>query len=597
MRRFNPSSPYFRVVSRALPIALSCPIWLSGSLTGYAQAIPDAVKSIPGVIFQENMRPEAQHKGPETPSLLRAPEPQLDQEALQPKVMDASLNRKFFVKTIEIENAKHITGNQVDTLLSQYENKDDSFLDLQDLAQKLTQLYQDAGYVTSVVYIGPQKIENGHVVLTAAEGIVGQLHYKEGKYFKSRAILPRINLAKGETFNVENLKRSLREINENPDVKVRSILTAGDSPQETAIELENTEEHFPFHVTPFFDNLGRASIGNLRYGITSTHNNLFGFGDQASNTVVWTKSSFGTITHYQVPVGHHGTWLNFDQSFSTLKVISPEFKALNIHGNAKIYTPSITQELMNTERTKISADLAFDFMNINVYTPDNGYQNFSKDRLRVIRPGLNFDSYDRFGRTVMRHELGIGVDLFDATLNTQTSNNIPSSRNGGGGQFFRYTGNIMRLQKLPWDTFAILRASAQLSPNLLVSAQQFQMGGMYSVRGYKQGDFLGDSAYLLSAEWRVPLFFGPKTVKFRDYDYNLHDNIQLVSFIDMGQVFTNRHDAATDPHSTLLGIGVGVRVNLTQYLAGRVDMGIPLRRHEGERQVPRIYFGLESRLF
>ncbi|HEY9746736.1 MAG TPA: ShlB/FhaC/HecB family hemolysin secretion/activation protein, partial [Oculatellaceae cyanobacterium] len=472
-----------------------------------------------------------------------------------------------------------------------------------------------AGYVTSIVYIGPQKIEGGHVTLTASEGLVARAVFENGKYFKGRAVMPRMDMTDGKTFQVNDLKRSLRRINENPDLKVRATLSPGELPEQTVVELEAAEEHFPFHVTPFWDNLGRNAIGNMRFGLTTSHNNVLGFGDQAFNSLVWTRHSFGTVSHYSLPIGKHGTRLNFDHSYSTLTV-NPDLFDNNdrgrFTGRAKIYSPSISQELVNTERTKLSVDLAFDFMNIVTSRLDHPHDKnpftLTNDRLRVLRPGINLDVFDRWGRTMMRHEFGIGLDLFDATLNSGRSNvnrhHVGSSRNGAGSQFFRYTGNITRLQQMPWGTFAILRASTQLSPSMLVSAQQFQMGGTYTVRGYREGTYIGDSAYLFSGEWRVPFFLFPKSWHIPRTDYKLRENLQLVSFVDFGATFTNHPAPGVNRRNYALGTGIGLRANLTKHLAGRIDMGIPLIWDKGGAtqppypdQAPRIHFGLETRLF
>lgn len=595
------------IMRRQVCGALLLLLWVG--MTGYtfAQSIPDTVnQSLPGLLYQQNIRPGATHTEI-TPKLEAAPEPEIDQSNKGPEAVDPSLNQKFFVKSIELQGGKHLSDSEVQALINQYQNRDVSFAELRDLTEKLTNLYRQAGYVTSIVYIGPQKIENGHVILKASEGLVGRAVFENGKYFKARAVMPRVAMTDGKAFQVEDLKRSLRRINENPDIKVRATLSPGELPEQTNVELEATEEHFPLHVTPFWDNLGRSAIGNMRFGLTSTHNNLLGFGDQAFNSVVWSRYSFGTVSHYGLPLGKHGTSLNFDNTFSTFRVSPKVFADNHIRGNAKVFSPSISQELVNTEKAKISADLAFDFMNFNVYNLDQGvYSGIGKDRLRVLRPGINFDFYDRSGRTMMRHELGIGLDLFGATKNSplvgSTILQTGPTRQGAGSQFFRYTGNITRLQKMPLGTYAILRAGTQITPSMLAPAQMYQMGGTYTVRGYKEGTFIGDNAYLFSGEWRIPVFFMPKN--WHIGDYRLRDNLQLVSFADFGATFTHHPAPGVTRRNYALSTGVGIRANLTKYLAGRIDMGIPLIYDAGgavrppyNSQRPRIHFGLESRLF
>lgn len=50
------------------------------------------------------------------------------------------------------------------------------------------------------------------------------------------------------------------------------------------------------------------------------------------------------------------------------------------------------------------------------------------------------------------------------------------------------------------------RLDAQWSPDdYLTSAEQFYIGGMYSVRGYEESYLGGDSGYSASLEYSVPL--------------------------------------------------------------------------------------------
>jgi hemolysin activation/secretion protein len=147
---------------------------------------------------------------------------------------------------------------------------------------------------------------------------------------------------------------------------------------------------------------------------------------------------------------------------------------------------------------------------------------------------------------------------------------------------------------MPFGTYAIFRSAAQLTPQMLLPAQQYQLGGTYTVRGYKEGQFVGDAGYLFSAEWRTPFVLFPKTWTIPKTDYKLRDNIQLVSFADFGGSFTNSPAPGIHSRDYALGTGVGIRANLTRHIAGRVDLGVPLK---GDSRSPRVHFGLETRLF
>lgn len=395
--------------------SLACSVLLSATAgcfqIAWAQATvpPGGVQSLPGLIQQYQQRPEAVNPVPE-PQLEAPPEPQVEQQESGEIFLDPALRKPFLVQRITLEGQTLLDMKAALALIADYEGRELSFLELNELASKLTELYRQRGTVTSLVYIKPQRVIDGHVVLTAAEGVLGEVDYEPGRWFKRPAVLPRIDATTHGVFDITALRRSLRRINDNPDLTVGATLSPGQNPNETNVLLEPQQERFPFHVMPFWDNLGRRSIGYQRFGVTSTHNNLAGLGDRALNSVSWTRTSFGVVNQYSVPVGAHGTSLHFDHAFSTLRV-GKQFTPLDIRGLATIYSPSIRQELYNSERIRISTDLAFDFKDI---TTTVERERLSLDRLRVLRPGINWDSFDPWGRTLMRHEVAIGLDVLGA---------------------------------------------------------------------------------------------------------------------------------------------------------------------------------------
>ena len=405
---------------------------------------------------------------------------------------------------------------------------------------------------------------------------------EEGRFFKSRAVFPRLSVDQYDKLNINKIKKNLARLNDNPDMGVQATLRPGKETGETELRLQ-VKDRNPFHITPTFDNLGRRLIGEQRLGLGITHNNLFGFGDRDTVALNWSKDSFGLFNSYEIPVGKYGTKLGFNYAHSRLQ-LGKEFEPLDMKGFATSYTPYISQELYRGKYIQTSADLAFDFKNLGT---DILGQKFNRDRLRVLRPGLNFDQLDKYGRTFMRHEFGIGLDILDASNQYR----VLSSRPGAPPNFFRYSGFLTRVTQLPFGIQDIFRMNGQYSPDLLNSAEQIQVGGAFSVRGYKEGQFIGDSGYVLSNEVRVPFYIFPKNMKFKmtrsglpkvfapsskepTYDYVFRDNFQLVGFTDFGACFTNPDRTprfavlATRDYALGVGFGVKVRPNYGTKLCG-----------------------------
>jgi hemolysin activation/secretion protein len=544
---------------------------------------------IPGEVIKYNQNPDGTEKK-DTKTDKEAPlTPDIDDKKLDAtENIDPSLKRKIMIQDIVVEGNTLLTSSEMNKVISQYEGKEESFVDLREMADKLTQIYRDKGYITSKFYIPPQTIKDGVVTVKASEGLVGQISLSGNKYFGPWAINNRINLTPGEPFRVNDLRQSMYRINSNPDLKIKSTLMAGKDPGTTDIQIE-AKENFPVHLTGFYDNLGRRLIGTQRGGVTVASNNFFGLGDRINNTMSWSGRSFGVTNHYEVPLGKTPLRMGFDYSHSRLK-LGKEFEELKVRGYATYYSPYISADLYQSDRYKVSIDVPFDF--VNTRTTILGEQ-FQEDRIRLLRPSLNFEEYDSQGNTFWRNEFGVGMNLFGATLGDRVLN----SRAEAGSKFFRWTTFLTRTQRLPLGTYGIFRTIAQLTPDRLHSSQQVQVGGAFTVRGYKEGRLIGDNALVTSAEWRIPAYIFPASWTIPKTNVKLRENIQFVGFTDFGAVWTNRPVPGVGASDYVLGAGFGIRARLTQYMVARVDMGFPLLRQAPDNNRPRLHFGLQGDLF
>lgn len=159
---------------------------------------------------------------------------------------------------------------------------------------------------------------------------------------------------------------------------------------------------------------------------------------------------------------------------------------------------------------------------------------------------------------------------------------------------------------MPWHTYGIFKFLGQVTPNKLVSLEQFQIGGASTVRGYQQGLLIGDSGWVGSLEWHIPLRFLPlpEDVKIFKTRYNLRDAVELVAFSDIGGVYSNGSRSSVNPqinrvvNKAFLGcVGAGLRIKLTRFIAARLDLGVPYLRVGGDKTAAWFNFGLESNLF
>jgi hemolysin activation/secretion protein len=92
--------------------------------------------------------------------------------------------------------------------------------------------------------------------------------------------------------------------------------------------------------------------------------------------------------------------------------------------------------------------------------------------------------------------------------------------------------------------------SGQLASKNLDVSEKMELGGMYAVRAYPQGEAYADQGYVLTLEARLQL------AKFSE---QMPGQLQLIGFIDTGSVDINRSPwAAGVNRRTLSGAGIGL---------------------------------------
>jgi hemolysin activation/secretion protein len=190
-----------------------------------------------------------------------------------------------------------------------------------------------------------------------------------------------------------------------------------------------------------------------------------------------------------------------------------------------------------------------------------GDTRLSRDRLRVVRLGLDWARYDgwlgaeRPGITTLSLRLSQGLDGLGAT----PSGSAEQSRQGARTDFTRLAFDLSRTQALfePWQGATLaLRGSiaGQWSGDVLPQSEKFYAGGSRLGRGFFSGEITGDRALAASAE--LQLSFAADTALSGQA---LRLDPMLYAFADLARTFENRD---SDPDRRVASLGLGARLGI-----------------------------------
>ena len=490
-------------------------------------------------------------------------------------------NPQFRVNEIIFEGNTKIKTSSLDTIAESIIGCDVYFEDLVKLARAISKYYQAKGFLTSYAFIPSQHIKNGVVTICIVESKIDSIDIEGNrwarKWYLKNIVMGKNGVREGDVFNARALQGALREINEEDYIEAQSVVSKKDD--NTQLKLD-VKDRFPLKFDFAWDDYGRTYTGTQRASFLLGLDNVTGAGDKIYGGTILSSRATGVLAGYSIPISPYGTRLSFDFSNSNINLGGP-YKFLNVKGKAQSYALRVTHPLIETAKTNLVAYTGIDFVNASTEARLLN-ATISDYNLYVLRSGFHGMTDDKNGRWI--GTLGCDVGLPGATK---------GEVGGPQGVFVKIVAGATRVQRLFGRTIGILRVNGQYSPNRLYVAEQMQIGGPYTLRGYQPAELIGDYGVTGTAEIRTPIPFLrkilPNKIKFID------DKVRLAVFYDFGWI--EEHGGLYDyPQNFLQSVGFGSYISLTDWVSLQFGVGIPLgKKYYGENSA-RFYFGLNTEL-
>lgn len=550
----NASATLSRLISRCGAVAL---LLLSWGGTAAAQVVRDPASE--SDVIEERIHREREEK--ERP--VHRP-PVIDREPERVEKPAPPAEVRFVLKEIQIEGNTTLPDKTFRPLIAEYQDHEIGVSDLIALADKIEKEYRKQGYLTTIAYVPPQRIEEGRAMIQVVEGKLGEVIVEGNRYFHTSLVKWYWRTKPGEVLRYQAMVKHLARMNKHPDRQVQAALRAGKETGQTDVILKVTEK-LPMHAGGSWDRQGTKPIGRFRYGASVRHNNLLGFDDRFILGTVFGKEFGAVYTNYAVPVSPYGTTLMFQYTHSQA---SPkrQFKPFGVHGTSNTYTVAVIQSIFEKERWSLEAQAGLDFKESRTMVQADVSR---RDRLRVLRIEPRFQVNDQWGRWSVTNEYAFGLKA----LGAMSENNLLASRPGADPDFFKFGMQVSRVQKMPWQTLAIFSFETQLSPSKLTPQEELYLGGSGSVRGYPEGDYLADMGFIARAEYHVPCRFLPEAWKLPLAKGRLRDQLRLLAFVDRGYGRLRAITAEERESRNLTGIGTGFQLQVDDHLSAKVEWG------------------------
>ncbi len=507
---------------------------------------------------------------------LPPPEELLQLPASQPTSPSGELGNeevKITVNRFEVIGSTIFSPEQFAKATAPFVGRSLSFAELLQVRAAITQLYIDAGYLTSGAYLPPQKFDNGIVKINILEGNLEAINITGTRRLNPKYVRDRIALATSAPLNVPRLLEALQLLRLNPLIRnLETELAAGSRTGSNILDVRVTEEK-SLSTQVLLDNGRSPSVGTFRRRIQLNEANLLGQGDSVSVAYTSTDGSNGVDFSYTYPLNPHNGTLNFSYSKVQNQVIEAPFNLLDIRAPSREYALTLRQPVIQNPSQEFALGLSADYRESETSLAPLGVPRFGfplspgantegQTRITALRFFQEWTQRNQHEVLALRSQFSVGIGALGAKINDRSPD----------GRFFTWRGQGQWVRLLAPDTLLILRTDLQLADRSLVPVEQFSLGGQESVRGYRQDFLLSDNGISGSAELRLPLFRNPKQQQV----------LQLIPFVDIGKAWNTERSSSTN--STLASVGLGLQWQWSDRFRARLDYGIPLLAVPKDRQ-------------
>lgn len=485
-----------------------------------------------------------------------------------------------FVKAVAVTNSSILTDTEIQALTDSVIGRFVTFEDLQNLVTDFNYAYATKGYVTARAFLPPQTITDGIIRINLVEGYVGKISVENNKYTSDSYITKRVSAKEGDLFQVIELEQDILKFNKyNNGIKLKADLNKSQTLGATDITLK-AEEKFPFHVTALMDNAGRRTIGELRGGLILQADSLFKQRDRLTLGSYVSRYSVTPFADYNIPVNKYDGRVGFLYSSSFAHIGKGPYRIFDIDSKSYNYSLYYTHPLIRKPTFELNGYAA---INYKQATTSFGGYDINTDKITSAELALNARWDTKRGIWYVNQGVYHAFPIFDS-----------SSR------YFKYTGSLIRLHDFGHGIVGQFRGMYQFSPqDNIPYIDQFQAGGLATVRGYSEGLLIGRSGYIISGELLFPIAPQQITIKKKEGGKVvpfLGRYVKGVAFVDHAGIFPYKGEgpgAANYNHNDyMISAGLGLRINLPGDATARLYWGMPLMRnsHETYYRSPRFSF-------
>jgi hemolysin activation/secretion protein len=477
---------------------------------------------------------------------------------------------RFRIHGYQIEGNSLLPQDEVSLAVMPFTGPKSSFETIQLALEALEKAYLKAGYGSVKIEVPEQDLQEGVVRLLVVEARLDRVAV-EGSKFRSEANILRSlpALVPEQVVNIDALQSNLDLANESFSKYTGVTFRQAEGSRQTdAVVRVNDDEPTRFLLS--LDNTGSGTTGRYRLGFSYLHSNLFDRDHVLSVQLLTSPTRFNKVgilgLGYRIPLyAMGGDSMDFTLGYSN--VDSGRVDLFSVSGSGLILGARYNQRLKPQGEWQQRLSYSLDQRNYDssVTLATGGASLVPNLSVRPL--GLTYSGNLRSAQRDLAASVTVTRNIPGGSRGDTAAFNQPGARAGADAGFttLRYSASFTERLSADWSVRGAL--NGQYTNDLLISGEQFGVGGADSVRGFGEREVAGDRGSRVGFEiWGPDL--GPRVGE-------AELRLQPIAFFDAGWV---RYNVApgTITSQSISSIGLGLRGSWARSASFKFDYGYVL---------------------
>ena len=474
--------------------------------------------------------------------------------------------RRFDIDSYAVYGNTVLAPAEIQRALMPYTGLDKTLDDVLAARDALQTLYREEGYPAVFVNVPPQRGWTGKVRFDVEEQRIGRVRVTGADYYLPSDVEASVPAAaEGEILHLPSLREDLSLANARQGRRISPAIRPGVAPGTINIDLEVDDER-PWGAFVELNDQYNDSTERLRLAAGVNYNNLFQAGHSANVLFQTSPQDFDQI---QVVSGSYffpipGTLANVvlygvssNTDIATIGGATVVGDGLTLGG--RFVLPLSEQGDAFIQTLLVGADYKDFGDEITLETQGRELSDEFPVAYLPFTVQYRAVSVGERAQTTMSLGMTAGTDVFVAR-----QEEFARKRSGADADFIYLFGSLGHERALSDALNLTTSVDWQYAPDPLISNEQFTLGGVQSVRGYRQAEVLGDRGVRASLQltWRFDGFENIGAI----------DNLSAFGFVEGGYVSVTDPLPEQQKSFSLGSVGFGAEVGFLRLLKARADL-------------------------